>query len=352
MPNARGRSFALPTFSAALVFAGTLIGSVATASAAAPNEVADAASAEKLAKQSGKSIVIGAETTETSEVKANPDGTRTLVTYTHPVRVKQNDTWAAVDLNLVQQADGSLTPKAAPVTMSFTPGGPGSAQSPVARLVKGEAEVGFGWDSDLPPVQISGQVATYPDVLPGVDLEVRTALTGFSQNLVVKTAEAARNPKLQKITFKSHTKNTTIGKASSAGVSAKSASAPLAGGLVVTGTDGKQVFGGDASQMWDSSDSARRAVMGVEVSADTISITPDQTFLADPNTTYPVRLTRTTTAPPAARLTTSSCSRHRNGLTQPTTTGPTASSVISRPGTSTQHHSARARRVFPARTSR
>ncbi len=138
MFNARGRGFALPAFSAALVFAGTLIGSVATASAAVPVEVADAARAEKLAKQSGKSITIEAETTETSEVKANPDGTRTLVSYTHPVRVKQNNTWATVDLNLVRQADGSLAPKAAPVTMLFTPGGPGSAKNPVARLVKGE----------------------------------------------------------------------------------------------------------------------------------------------------------------------------------------------------------------------
>ncbi|WP_112270643.1 hypothetical protein [Lentzea terrae] len=137
MLNARGRGLALPVFSAALVFAGTLIGSVATASAAVPDEVRDAASAEKLAKQSGKSIVIGAETTETSQVKANPDGTRTLVTHTHPVRVQRNNTWTDVDLNLAPQADGSLAPKAAPVTMSFTAGGPGSAKGPVARLVKG-----------------------------------------------------------------------------------------------------------------------------------------------------------------------------------------------------------------------
>lgn len=291
MLYARGRSFALPAFSAALVLAGTVISSVATASASAPDEAVDAASAERIAKQSGKSIVIGSETTETSEVKANPDGSRTLVSHVQPVRVKQNGAWAAVDLTIVPQPDGSLAPKAAPVTMSFTPGGPGSAKSPVARLVKGEAEVGFGWDADLPPAQLSGQVVTYPEVLPGVDLEVRVALTGFAQNLVVKTAEAARNPKLQKVTFKSHTKNTRIGKAASpAGLSAKSAAAPTAGGLVVTGADGNQVFGGDASQMWDSSESARRAVMGVEVGADTVSITPDQAFLADPNTTYPVRL--------------------------------------------------------------
>ncbi|WP_112270645.1 LamG-like jellyroll fold domain-containing protein [Lentzea terrae] len=123
-----------------------------------------------------------------------------------------------------------------------------------------------------------------------MDLEVRVGLTGFAQNLVVKTAEAARNPRLKKITFKSHTKNTRIGKAAKAGVSARSAAAASTDDLVVTDSDGNQVFGGDASHMWDSSESARRGVMGVEVGADTVSITPDQTFLGDPNTTYPVRL--------------------------------------------------------------
>ncbi|MGW4211689.1 LamG-like jellyroll fold domain-containing protein [Lentzea sp. NPDC004789] len=290
MLNARGRGFALPAFSAALVLAATFNGSVATASAAAPDEAADAASAAKIAKQSGKSVTIGSQTTETSEVKANPDGSRTLIAYTHPVRVKQNGAWAAVDLALVRQADGSLAPKAAPVTMSFTSGGPGSAAGPIAKLAKGEAEVGFGWDSDLPPARISGNTATYPDVLPGVDLEVQAALTGFAQNLVVKTAEAAKNPKLAKISFKSHTKNTTIGKAPAPSAKARAAAEPSTDGLVVTGPDGKPVFSGDASRMWDSSASARRAVMGVEVGADTVSITPDQTFLSDRNTTFPVRL--------------------------------------------------------------
>ncbi|MCP2246205.1 LamG-like jellyroll fold domain-containing protein [Lentzea aerocolonigenes] len=290
MRIARGRSSALPAFTAAIVFTGTLIGSVATASAAVPDEVADPTSAEKLAKQSGKSIVIGSKTTEESQVKANPDGSRTLITHTHPVRVKQNGAWAAVDLNLVPQADGSLAPKAAPVAMSFTAGGVGSAAKPVARLIKGDAEVGFGWDADLPPAQISGQTATYREVLPGVDLEVQATLTGFSQNLVVKTAEAAKSSRLQKITFKSHTKNTKItGPSGVAARSSTSATTPT-NGLVVTGPDGSQVFSGDASRMWDSSASARQGVMGVEVGRDTISVTPDQSFLSDPNTTYPVRL--------------------------------------------------------------
>ncbi|MCG8924058.1 LamG-like jellyroll fold domain-containing protein [Lentzea sp. CC55] len=289
MRYAGRRGFAVPTFTVAIVFASTLISSAATASAAVPDEVADATSAERLAKQSGKSIVIGSETTEESQIKANPDGSRTLITYTQPVRVKQNGAWTAVDLDLAPQTDGSLAPKAAPVAMSFSAGGTGSAAKPVARLAKGDAEIGFGWETDLPPARISGQTVTYPEVLPGVDLELQASLTGFAQNLVVKNAEAAKNPKLRKFTFKSHVKNTKITGPGQA-TSRSAESADPANGLVVSGADGKQVFSGDASRMWDSSEVTRHATMGVEIGPNSISITPDQQFLADSKTTYPVRL--------------------------------------------------------------
>ncbi|SDH59150.1 Concanavalin A-like lectin/glucanases superfamily protein [Lentzea fradiae] len=290
MRIARGRGFVLPVLSAAIVAGGMIVGSVASVAAEVPDEVPDAVSAERLAEQSGKSVVIGSETTETSQVRANPDGSRTLTNHVHPVRVKKNEQWTAVDLDLAVQPDGTLAPKAAPVAMSFTAGGAGSAERPVARLIKGDAEVGFGWGTDLPPVRINGKTATYPDVLPGVDLEVEAALTGFAQNLVVKSAEAAQQSALQKITFKSHTKNTRIEKATTPGPASRSATTESGGGLVVTGPDGEQVFGGDASRMWDSSEGARQGVMAVEVGADSISVTPDQSFLLDPATTYPVRL--------------------------------------------------------------
>ncbi|WP_285752055.1 LamG-like jellyroll fold domain-containing protein [Lentzea sp. NBRC 105346] len=271
-----------------IVLTGCLTPSVAAAESPVPNEVADAATAERLAAESGKPIVISSETTETAQVTANPDGSRTLVDYTLPVRVKQNGAWAAVDLTLVQRGDGTVAPKAAPVTMAFTAGGAGSAvRGPVAKLVKDTAEVGFGWDTDLPAVRISGSTATYPEILPGVDLELKAALTGFSQSLVVKTPEAARNPKLTKVTFKSHTKNVTISKTTTPSAASDQ---PRAESLVVTNAAGQQVFGGDASTMVDSSQDTRRAVMAVEVGSNTVSITPNQAFLADPSTRYPVRL--------------------------------------------------------------
>ncbi|HUQ59962.1 hypothetical protein [Lentzea sp.] len=50
-----------------------------------------------------------------------------MVNYVHPVRVNENGAWTDVDLDLAPQSDGTLAPKAAPVTMSFTAGGLGSA---------------------------------------------------------------------------------------------------------------------------------------------------------------------------------------------------------------------------------
>ncbi len=48
---------------------------------------------------------------------------------------------------------------------------------------------------------LDGSTATYPEVLPGVDLAVAASVDGFSQALIVKTAEAAGNPELAQLDF-------------------------------------------------------------------------------------------------------------------------------------------------------
>ncbi|NMO51681.1 hypothetical protein HH310_10820 [Actinoplanes sp. TBRC 11911] len=48
---------------------------------------------------------------------------------------------------------------------------------------------------------MSGDSATYADVLPDVDLVLRATADGFSHVLAVKTAEAAANSKLSNVTF-------------------------------------------------------------------------------------------------------------------------------------------------------
>ncbi|MFC6020040.1 LamG-like jellyroll fold domain-containing protein [Plantactinospora solaniradicis] len=53
----------------------------------------------------------------------------------------------------------------------------------------------------LPTPVVSGDSATYPDLLPDVDLVVRATWTGFSHVLVVKSASAAANPAVRQIRF-------------------------------------------------------------------------------------------------------------------------------------------------------
>ncbi|MFF1609654.1 LamG-like jellyroll fold domain-containing protein [Amycolatopsis sp. NPDC058278] len=243
---------------------------------------------------------MASETTETSQVMANPDGSWTMTQYVHPVRVKQAGAWAPVDTTLVRRADGSVGPKAVTIDVRLNPGGTGSAAVPIVQAGQDGKEVGLKWTSDLPAPALNGDTATYSEVLPGVDLTVQAVAEGFTQNLVIKTPEAAKNPKLREIPFGLHTRNTTVTVAAGDG---RGTQAAPADGLEVRDTAGRVVFSGDASRMWDSSGDGspaerelgegggrREAVMDVALTPDKVTITPDQAFLTDPATRYPVLL--------------------------------------------------------------
>ncbi|OKI36361.1 hypothetical protein A6A25_21665 [Saccharothrix sp. CB00851] len=252
------------------------------------DEAVDEASAQELAKRLGRPVRITGKTSETDEFWATPEGSFTWRQHQRPVRVRRDGGWVAADTTLERRADGSVAPKAAVVELTLSGGGKGSkARGPLVRMAHQGAEVGLNWESDLPEPVLEGSTATYPEVLPGVDLRVTADVIGFSEVLVVKTPEAAKNPKLRKVTFGSHTKNSRV-----RAVERKAkAGSP---GLEVVDGAGSVVFTGDATRMWDSSGDdrrePRRAVMSVEVSDGSVSIVPDQAFLADPDTRYPVFL--------------------------------------------------------------
>ncbi|WP_181320708.1 LamG-like jellyroll fold domain-containing protein [Saccharothrix carnea] len=254
-----------------------------------PGSAPDEATASRYAEARGEPVLVESATTETDELTANPDGSFTFRQHAQPVRVRRGDGWVPVDLSLERRADGSFGPKAAPVDVVFSPGGPGSADDAVARVVRGEDEVGLGWGRDLPPAVVDGSSLTYPEVLPGVDLKVEVTVNGFSEVLVVKTAQAGASAELERIAFRTHAEGVRVHDGPGPG-----------GDLMVKDSSGRPVFSGDASSMWDSSggdgdnhtegpaEGDRRAEMGVEVGADTVAVLPDREFLADPDTRYPV----------------------------------------------------------------
>lgn len=272
----------------------------------------------------GRRVEILAERTEWSQTFLNADDSRTLEQTIEPTRVRKGNSWAPVDTTLKVSAQG-VVPRATVLPMVFSAGG----DAPLARLKDGTRELAMSWPGRLPTPVLEGATAVYRDVLPEVDLRVTAQPLGFSEVLVVRSRQAAADPKLATLRFGLATEGVTVSPNSS-------------GGLVARDSKGDTVFAAPAPLMWDSSDAdraagtvagaaapederargedrqrkpspseqrrqldqepaakatpgepavaetARRAVMPVRVDGDTITLLPDRKMLADPGTKLPI----------------------------------------------------------------
>ncbi|MCX5242646.1 LamG domain-containing protein [Streptomyces prunicolor] len=182
-------------------------------------------------------MTVDAATTESSQVFANPDGTFTQEMNAAPVRARKDDgTWAPIDTALVREADGSVRAENTTAGIAFSGGGSGDGL--VTLKDEGHA-LRLGWPTALPEPRLDGASATYAGVLPDVDLKLTALDSGYTSVLVVKTAEAAKNPALATIRM-------TV---SGSGLDI----APTAdGGFVARDNDGTPVFESPAGRMWDS----------------------------------------------------------------------------------------------------
>lgn len=275
----------------------------------------DAALAE--AKRTGKPVPVPAVTTETDTVTANPDGTLGLTRSVAPVRTKRDGSWADLDATLVKADDGMLRPKASVSGLTLSGGG----TAPLAVLDQDGKQLVLSWPDPLPVPVLEGSSAVYHEVVPGTDLKVTADEGGgISQILVVKSAEAAKNPKLAKLTTGLKGEGVTV-------------SADAAGNLKAADASGRTVFQAPTPTMWDSTapvqaplakpsgtiafslavtadetpsgtgdeeavkatsdsdgpgDFAKTTRLQADLGADSVALTPDQSFLTDPNTAYPV----------------------------------------------------------------
>jgi hypothetical protein len=125
--------------------------------------------------------------TASSTTYVNPDGSRTLEASASPIRVKTASGWTPVDMTLVTDLSGVISPKSSPVGVTL--GGAGSTQ--IAQLSAGGGSVSYGWPAGLPAPTLSGSTANYANVQPGVDLVVAVSTSGFETSFVYKTAQAA-----------------------------------------------------------------------------------------------------------------------------------------------------------------
>jgi hypothetical protein len=286
---------------------------------AAPTPAERAEQAEdralRTARATGRSVRVDALTTPTSTTAADPGGTLTLTQSAAPVRAWQDGSWRDLDATLHVNADHSLSPNVSTTGLTLSGGGTG----PLATMSATGHVLALSWPTALPAPAVSGATATYPAVLPGVDLVVTAdAQGGFSDTLVVKNRRAAADPALARLTMEATSNDLTV-------------TADAAGGLRAAATGrGEPVFTAAPPTMWDSATTAatarpagpgpaaastatapgpgahaapieataapltgaaaRRAGPGTgrHPRSGTISLRPDKGLLTDPATVYPV----------------------------------------------------------------
>jgi hypothetical protein len=246
----------------------------ATAAPTPPAELPDDASAFHAAAQFHSRVEVASRRSETSRTFANPDGTTTVEESAVPVRVRKADgSWVPVDLTLKRNPDGTVSPAAAPVATTLSGGGGG----PLGTVRVGADHFSMSWPGALPAPALSGDTATYAEVLPGVDLRVRVDRDGFSEVLVVKTREAARNPKLAQLRFPTSGTRPANGDLFHVGAPMMwDAAAPGPLAADGTATDGTEATS-DADRPGRA---AKRAPMAMKVSATELVVTPDASLLS------------------------------------------------------------------------
>ncbi|WP_242625678.1 hypothetical protein [Streptomyces sp. BK022] len=259
------------------------------------------ATAQSKAGSTGSPVQVDALTTENATVRANPSGTVTWTTSLLPQRVRQDDTWVPVDATLRRNGDGSYSPAASAEPLTFSGGG----DTALVSMTSGKAQLAFSWAQSLPQPTVSGATITYPDVLKDVDLRLTAnTLGGFSELIVVKTAEAAADPALATLKLTTHASGVTV-------------SDDGHDNLEATTSSGQVMFSAPQPMMWDSSSGtapqhaavtrmsaaaataagdtasgpgigAKTARVADDVTGITLSLTPDQELLAGSSTRYPV----------------------------------------------------------------
>jgi len=178
-----------------------VLGSVslsAPALASSPDLVADNVYAARLlAEVSRQRVLVSELLTENSTTFVNADGSFTTESSSAQVRVRDaaaESGWRDLDFTLVVKPDGSVGPVSGLNSVSLSNGGDldSVALTGIVQAVDVDGSViGFGWGSALPIPVLSGNRATYLNVLPGVDIVVEVNSEGFEQFFVVKEKPSA-----------------------------------------------------------------------------------------------------------------------------------------------------------------
>jgi RHS repeat-associated protein len=221
---------------------------------AAPAAASPDSRALAKARATGERVSVESQASELRKVFANPDGTFTAKLFSQPVQVRRDGDWVPVDTTLELRQDGSIAPRAIAGSLALSGG---AAGEPLARFAARGQSVELDWPGELPEPELEGDTATYRDVRPGVDLQVRATPTGFAPRLVVRRRAAAEH--VERIRFEQD---------------------------VDAGGDELEIDVGDAT-MHDRDGGAPVAARTV---GDSLTLVPDAGFLADSETVYPLAI--------------------------------------------------------------
>ncbi len=275
------------------------------------------------ARRTGEAVEVASLRSETAEVFATASGVLEAREYLRPIRARVDGAWKAIDTDLAKSSDGMVAPKVTTVELEFSGGG----GVPLVRMTRAGRELALSWPKTLPAPQLDGDTATYPEVLPDVDLRMAAQEDGFTQLLVVKSAEAAASKELAELRLELDASGMDVKEDSSGGLEAvdrgaggavfeapqpvmwdssagasadpASTAQPLAksakAAVAVTGEDGEP----------GATESGKLAPVAVEVTAEQneLVLTPDAEVLKGEDTVYPVFIDPQWYTPPATSWT-------------------------------------------------
>ncbi|WP_412520610.1 LamG domain-containing protein [Actinomadura madurae] len=295
------RSAAAAAFVALVMVTGLLqvpLVSVLPQTAAHADEPKTAATEQQAvaqAKRSGAPVEITSRRGETHTVRALPNGRIEIEQHMQPIRTRQGAKWVDIDTALRRSGDG-IVPTATTVGLRFSSGGDG----PLVQMTRSGRKLSLSWPQRLPEPVLDGDTAVYKGVAgPEVDLRLQARPGGFAHVLVVKTPQAAKDPRVAKVAMALSTSRLSVRQGQ---------------GGVLTAADtgsGAGVFEAPTPRMWDSSQAepataqararaadtdpaagppqgAKTARIGVAVGDGRITLTPDQGLLSASDTVFPV----------------------------------------------------------------
>ncbi|MGN9807088.1 LamG domain-containing protein [Micromonospora sp. L32] len=184
----------------------------------------------------GRPVEVAHSKTESSRVLATPQGSLLLESYPVPRWIDRHGSgWRQVDTTLESTESGVVAPIATFADSQFSPGG----AEPLVQLPLEGGLVKISWPAPLPTPTLEGDTAVYASVLPDVDLRVRALVDGFTWVVVVKSAQAAKNPALESLRLQMETPGLTR-------------RARVGGGFDVVDAAGKSLLSAGNALMWDS----------------------------------------------------------------------------------------------------